>query len=215
MPRYLGHWELPQFVNLNNDILFGTVGMPSNYLYNTVDIDEAFCMAFSISNYYVGTFGSNTIAIFHMDGSQQWYVFDSHSRNNTGMTSPFGSSSFIEFGTYDTFLTFIHQNYQGSDFEITSIIFESKHNTVGEIESQTNTHTTQNYFQDEIMDIDKDLNNVCTCNTGHGETVQNTEVLHVNKKGEKSGQGKENKRNVNEKHIYININYLKGDEKKI
>lgn len=73
MPRYLGHWELPQFVNLNNDnieiytyqnILFGTVGMPSNYLYNTVDIDEAFCMAFSISNYYVGTFGSNTIAIF-------------------------------------------------------------------------------------------------------------------------------------------------------
>lgn len=62
------------------------------------------------------------------------------------------------------------------------------------------------------MDIDKDLNNVCTCNTGHGETVQNTEVLHVNKKGEKSGQSKENKRNVNEKHIYININDLKGDE---
>jgi len=58
MPRYLGHWELPQFVDLNNDnieiytyqnILFGTVGMPSNYLYNTVDIDEAFHMAFSIS----------------------------------------------------------------------------------------------------------------------------------------------------------------------
>ena len=58
MPRYLGHWELPQFVDLNNDnieiytyqnILFGTVRMPSNYLYNTVDIDEAFHMAFSIS----------------------------------------------------------------------------------------------------------------------------------------------------------------------
>jgi hypothetical protein len=31
------------------NILFGTVGMPSNYLYNTVDIDEAFHMAFSIS----------------------------------------------------------------------------------------------------------------------------------------------------------------------
>lgn len=66
------------------------------------------------------------------------------------------------------------------------------------------------------MDIDKDLNNVytCTCNTEHGETVQNTEVLHGNKKGEKSGQVKGNKRNVNNKHIYININDLKGDEKK-
>lgn len=52
------------------------------------------------------------------------------------------------------------------------------------IDSQTNTHTTQTYFQDEIMDIDKDLNKVytCTCNTEHGETVQNTEVLHGNKK---------------------------------
>lgn len=34
------------------------------------------------------------------------------------------------------------------------------------------------------------------------------------KKGEKSGQVKGNKRNVNNKHIYININDLKGDEKK-
>jgi len=135
-PRYLGHWELPMFLQHNNDnievhryenMLHGIVGMNANYPYTTTSIEEALPMAFSISNYFICTFGANTIAIFCVEGSEEWFIFDSHSRNNTGITSPYGSASFLVFSSCDECVQFIIQNYRRMHFEITPVIFE-RHN---------------------------------------------------------------------------------------
>ncbi|CAG2240196.1 unnamed protein product [Mytilus edulis] len=121
-PRFLRHWELPHYVQQNNEsieihrhenILNGVVGMDSNFPFTTVSIEEALPMAFSISNYFICTFGDITIAIFRLDRSEQWFIFDSHSRNSTGITNPFGTATIIELSNYEQCVQFLRQNYEG------------------------------------------------------------------------------------------------------
>ncbi|CAC5392137.1 unnamed protein product [Mytilus coruscus] len=132
-PRFLGHWELPHYVQQNNEsieihryenILNGVVAMDSNFPFTTVSIEEALPMAFSISNYFICTFGDSTIAIFRLERSEQWFIFDSHSRNSTGITNPFGSATIIELSNSEQCVQFLRQNYEGTPFEITTVVFE-------------------------------------------------------------------------------------------
>ena len=72
-PRYLGHWEIPRNLQHGDDdvlvhsyqnVLFGSVGVNHTIVHGTVNIKDAFPLAFSISNYFLCTFGASTIAVF-------------------------------------------------------------------------------------------------------------------------------------------------------
>ena len=86
-PRYLSHWEIPRNLQHGDDdvlihsyqnVLFGSVGVNHTIVHDTVNIEDAFPLAFSISNYFLCTFGASTIAVCRPNRSEDWVIFDSH-----------------------------------------------------------------------------------------------------------------------------------------
>jgi hypothetical protein len=65
------------FIHTKN-ALFGSVGVNHTIVHDTVNIENAFPLAFSISNYFLCTFGASTIAVFRPNRSEDWVIFDSH-----------------------------------------------------------------------------------------------------------------------------------------
>ncbi|CAC5405284.1 unnamed protein product [Mytilus coruscus] len=202
-PRFLGHWELPHYVQQNNEsmeihryenILNGVVGMDSNFPFTTVSIEEALPMAFSISNYFICTFGDSTIAIFRLERSEQWFIFDSHSRNSTGITNPFGSAAIIELSNYEECVQFLRQNYEGKPFEITPVVFERQ-----DVQSIDYSAPENNLIEsmDVPIETNEENNNVKYITEPQG-THENPQDVQIN----------------NKKNIYINIDALNGDYKK-
>lgn len=119
-PRYLGHWEIPRNLQHGDDdvlihsyqnALFGSVGVNHTIVHDTVNIEDAFPLAFSISNYFLCTFGASTIAVFRPNRSEDWVIFYSHSRDSDGLSSTYGAASFSHCTNYDNFLSFIIENY--------------------------------------------------------------------------------------------------------
>ena len=95
------------------NVLYGTVGVDHSIIHGSINIEDAFPMVYSMSNYFICTFGESTIAVFRPESSSHWIIFDSHSRNSQGLSSPFGSAPFIQFNSYDNFLQFISENCLG------------------------------------------------------------------------------------------------------
>ena len=88
-PRYLGHWEMPSNIRFADgefhvtsycDLFFGGVGIENDVDSGSLNLGNALQMASEISDFILATFGDVTISVIHYN-SEQWYIFDSHSRN--------------------------------------------------------------------------------------------------------------------------------------
>ena len=227
-PRYLGHWELPSLVQLREEyinihryenIFHGIVGLAVNYPITTVTIEEALPRAYSISNYFIATFGCNSIAIFRLPDSNQWYIFDSHSRNCTGMSNAFGTATLLEFLDYEQCLNFIFQNFNGMHFEITPVIFEKFNNGTA---TCTSTPCKQN---ENLSNNDSFNENITTCTSVNDDSMETENTINSSgskeqsaylnpTEGEQSTQDTNKTDEHNRKNIYINIEELTGDDKK-
>ena len=113
-------------------------------VHGTVNIEDAFPLAFSISNYFLCTFGASTIPVFRPNRFEDWVIFGSHSRDSDGLSSPHGAASFIYFTNYDNFLCFIAENYLGLQSEITPLIFDISVDT-DQVVTNQNLNTCNEY----------------------------------------------------------------------
>ena len=120
-PRYLGHWELPPFVEFDQEVI--------NFVYYTdifhgvnlaqgseptandgsVSIHEAIQQGSAISDSLLLTVGASTISIFRLD--DEWYLFDSLARDPSGFSSCTGTASLSACDKIDELTAFINSHF--------------------------------------------------------------------------------------------------------
>lgn len=143
IPRYLGHWELPSQININNELLnlvyytdiFYGVNRPQGEIVQQVQnlmqstsedgstlLEEAIQRGIAISDFMLLTIGVNTISISRVNG--RWYLFDSHGRDVNGLSSDTGFASIMIFEHLDELTIFLNRYFSRSVFNLTPVIID-------------------------------------------------------------------------------------------
>lgn len=120
IPQNLAHdqLEIIHEVNVHGNMLQPTIY--SGELYGTVGVDaapgslasnlgQALETALQMSNSILITFNDVTMSVT-TDGTEFFFLFDSHSRNENGYASSDGASALFHFQTLDQLLSFLQQH---------------------------------------------------------------------------------------------------------
>jgi len=142
-PRYLGHWELSSALEVDselvhltyyNDIFYG-LNLP--YTNQNLDAEqhghgyrEDGSMSLydgieaggRISDFMLVTVESSSFSILRCDC--EWYLFDSHGRNENGISSNTGFASLLSFENLQELTAFINTNYCSGTYNLTPVFID-------------------------------------------------------------------------------------------
>ena len=188
-PRYLGHWELPPFVEFDNERIdciyytdiFHGVNSPQNFApsavtvnngSDTLSIHEAIQQGSAISDSLLLTVGAVTVSLFRFNN--EWYLFDSHARDSNGYSSSIGTASLSAFNNIDELTAFINIHFGSFQFNLTPVIINDQPSLM---------HCNQSFLNSQPH----------STNTSHKETFSNTEhVIDANKYNQPNTSNEQN-----------------------
>ena len=126
--RLFGHDEIPTDVDVLGiryhtrvlETQFGIVGHLGNDDVLTVSIEQAILTTFSLSQYTLATFNSESVAIF---GSESlFYIFDSHARDMNGYADSDGNAILLSFSSREQLVAHLNTRYNNAEFNLSPVI---------------------------------------------------------------------------------------------
>lgn len=132
--HFLAHDELPSSfttgigeiqTTVYPDMLYGIVGQDIyDHGVGAVSLMDAINTGFQISDFLICTFNDLTIAFFQSDDN--YFVFDSHSRDMHGNFAEYGSSILLEFLDISSVTSYLSTMYSGSFFNFSPVMLFSQ-----------------------------------------------------------------------------------------
>lgn len=84
---------------------------------------DAILQALDISSFHLVTFRDSTVAIYYDNFNDVVHLFDSHQRDQYGVSSPNGNAVLLTFESLEEFIRYTISVYGGYQFEITPVRF--------------------------------------------------------------------------------------------
>ena len=182
VPQFLGHDQLHILhhvdvedtvlkLTIHSDLFYGTIGMNPDIESLASTFDSALETAFQISNSVLITANEVTVAVVAQE--EQYFLFDSHARDEFGQASPIGTSVLLHFDSLKDLLDYVVKTYRAQAFNVSPVQFAAE-------ASQLNQRNENDTLNVEPTDSDKDAQNfmnvsqeVTTCSSIHKEYNNN------------------------------------------
>ena len=192
-PRYLAHHEVPQFfdfmgslfqVDIHDGLFYGVIGQDGSDAAMSISLQVAFNTGFSVSPMLLFTSGGMTVSIFHDDG--EYFVFDSHARDQNGHPSSTGSAVLMSFSSIIDLVEYFDRFYEGQEFNISPVnlmcLDENSFADCHQLHSDLNTtatvaHSSYAHVSERINEkVKNDSHSQLCLNTcdGSNTTMHNT-----------------------------------------
>ena len=154
MPQFLAHDQLHIVHNVellghvlqptvHSNLFYGAVGINPDVDSLAAILNNAFETAFQLSSYVLITLDELTIAVVSQNG--QFFLFDSHARNQIGQVSEYGTSILLTFESLNDITEYITGVYNNYMFNISPVQFSLQSASAGHTSNMELYHTENDH----------------------------------------------------------------------